>query len=138
METVSGELVMPPAVAVTVVEPNELEALHTTKAESQTPAHTKPLGEIVARLLLAELKVKVVATGVPAEFTAEALIWDTSPATSESVVGISETEATVVLLLEEPPPQPASRAAPKKIIPIFPTQDRMPPPRPASRCGMSI
>src|SRR5579864_2851933 len=109
--TMTGPLVTPAAVAVTMAVPLmgfpwASEPLHITKAESQTPAQTFPCGEIVAMLVFVELKVNVVATLLLSEFTADALIATTSPATMESVAGAILTWATVVFAFFEPP-QPA-------------------------------
>ena len=110
-ETATGPLVTPAAVAVIVVVPligfcEESKPLHTTKIESQTPAHTRPAGDMVAIRVFEELKVNVVLTVVFAEFAAEALIVTTCPATSESEAGLTVTTATVVFA-EGPLPQPA-------------------------------
>ena len=112
-ETVTGPLVTPWAVAVMVAVPvtgfpNESMPLQTTKVESQTPPHTLPDGEMVATLVFDELKVKVVLTVLSAEFTANALIDVTCPATREIVVGLTLTAATVLFADEELPPQPVS------------------------------
>jgi hypothetical protein len=64
----------------------------------------------VATAVLEELKVNVVATAVFAEFTAAALTVTTCPATNDTTDGDINTWATVVLLfVEDPPPQPATR-----------------------------
>jgi hypothetical protein len=93
--------------------------LHTTKAESQTPPQTLPWGEMVAILVFDELKVNVVLTVPLAEFTADALIETTSPATSEIVAGDTVTAATVVFAALDPP-QPAMNETNKTIraIPV--------------------
>ena len=109
--TVTGPLVTPAAVAVTIAVPLmglpwASLPLQTTKAESQTPAQTLPCGEMVAMLVLVELKVNVVLTTVLAEFTADALNVTTCPATMDSVAGDIWTAATVVFADFEPP-QPA-------------------------------
>lgn len=108
-----GPLVTPPAVAVIVAVPEMgwFEAsspLHTTKIESQTPAHTCPAGDMVAMAVFEELKVKVVVTAAFAEFTADEDIGTTWPATSESEAGLTVTAATV-LLADFPPPQPVNK-----------------------------
>ena len=87
--------------------PEAFVPLHTTKRESHTPPQTRPLGETVATAGFEELKVKVVGTLLLAELTAEAETVSTWPATSEAEVGDTRTCETVLLLLEEdPPPQP--------------------------------
>jgi hypothetical protein len=63
---------------------------------------------MVAILVFDELKVNVVFTGLPAAFTANALMVTTCPATSEIVAGLTVTDATVLLLEEELPPHPAT------------------------------
>ncbi len=112
--TVTGPLVTPPAVTVMVAVPaiglpEESFPLQTTKIESQTPPHTWPAGDMVAMLVLEELKVKVVTTEVSAEFTAAGVRVTTCPATSESVVGVTVTDATTFALEEELPPHPATK-----------------------------
>src|SRR6185437_2175505 len=111
METITGPLLTPPAEAVTVAVPVKgLPAaflpLQTTNVESHTPPQISPEGEMLTRLGLEELKVKVVFTGVLDEFAADTVSCATSPATMETDVGVRLTTATV-FLLEEPPPQPA-------------------------------
>jgi hypothetical protein len=88
--------------------------LHTTKAESHTPAQTLPAGEIVAIWVFDELKVNVVATLALAEFTADTLSPTTSPATMESEEEPTLTAATVVFADFEPP-QPAANDINKAI-----------------------
>ena len=110
-DTDTGPLDTPPAVAVMVAVPLigllwASKPLHTTKIESQTPAHTWPDGEIVAILVFDELKVKMVLTVELAEFTAETLSPTTCPATRESEAGLTVTAATV-LFADLDPPQPA-------------------------------
>jgi len=110
--TVTGSLVTPAEVAVMMAVPLmgfpcASKPLHTTKAESQTPAQTLPCGEIVAVLVFDELKVNVVVRVVLAEFTADALTVTTCPATMESVVGDKLTAATL-LFADFEPPQPAN------------------------------
>jgi len=110
-ETATGPLVTPPAVTVMVAVPvmglpSASKPLHTTKIESQTPAHTWPPGEIVAIPVLVELNVKVVLTVLFAEFTADTESPTTCPATKESEAGLTVTTATV-LLADFEPPQPA-------------------------------
>jgi hypothetical protein len=118
-ETVTGPLLTPWAVAVMVAVPvtgfpNESKPLQTTKVESQTPPHTLPEGEMVAILVFDELKVKVVVTVLLVEFTANALIDVTSPATREIEAGLTVTTATL-LFEDDEPPQPVSndRNSPK-------------------------
>jgi hypothetical protein len=122
--TVTGPLVTPAAVAVMIAVPLmgfpfASDPLHTTKAESHTPAQTLPAGEIVAIWVLEELKVNVVATLALSEFTADALSPTTSPATMESDEEPTLTAATVVLAFFEPP-QPAANNINKAIraIPV--------------------
>ena len=112
---------MPPAVAVMVELPviglpELLTPLQSTKVESQTPPQIKPAGETVATAVFDELNVKVVLTALPAEFTAEGVTVVTCPATREAVVGFKTTCATVLLLFEEEPPQPAMKTARKRRI----------------------
>jgi len=64
---------------------------------------------MVAMLVLEELNVKVVVTAVSAEFTAAGVSVTTCPATSESVVGLTVTDATVLVEAEELPPQPETK-----------------------------
>jgi hypothetical protein len=114
------------AVIVAVPEIGFPEAscpLHTTKIESQTPAHTCPAGDTVATAVFEELKVKVVVSVVFAEFTADAAIETTCPASREIDAGVNVTEATV-LLEEEPPPQPVIKDRKRTIrtIPVEPWQ----------------
>jgi ABC-type Co2+ transport system permease subunit len=109
--TVTGPLVTPAAVAVTIAVPVmgfawASEPLQTTKAESQTPAQTLPCGEIVAMLVFVELKVNVVLTAALAEFTADTVSVTTCPATIDSVAGAICT-AAMVLFADFEPPQPA-------------------------------
>lgn len=113
--TETGPLVIPCAVTVIVAVPligfpDASLPLQTTKVESQTPPQTEPAGEIVAIAVLEELKVNVVVTAPFDEFTAEGVRVNTSPATSEALVGVTSTCATVVFFFEEedPPPQPAT------------------------------
>ncbi len=98
METETGLLTTPCPVAVIVADPvSGLPAelpLHTTKAESQTPPQTKPVGETVTNATLDELNVNVAVTGLPAEFAAVAVICNTSPAFSETEFGETVTEVT--------------------------------------------
>src|SRR5512140_209184 len=96
------------------------EPLHTTKAESHTPAQTLPAGETVAILVSEELKVNVVVTLALAEFTADAFSPTTSPATMESEEVPTLTAATVVFAFFEPP-QPAASDINKAIraIPVI-------------------
>jgi hypothetical protein len=122
--TVTGPLVTPAAVAVMIAVPLmgfpcASEPLHTTKAESQTPAQTLPWGEIVAIWVFDELKVNVVVTVALAEFTADTLSPTTSPATMESEEDPTLTAATVVFADFEPP-QPAIHDTNKAIraIPV--------------------
>ena len=60
--------------------------------ESQAPPHTEVIliaaGETPTRLALEEVNVIVVTTELPAELTAVAPIWTTSPAFRESVVAL--------------------------------------------------
>lgn len=91
--------------------------LQTTKIESQTPPHTSPEGDIVAMLVFEELNVKVVFTVVLAEFTATGVSVTTCPATSESVVGVTETDATVFAVEEELPPHPATNNKERMVRP---------------------
>src|SRR5258708_11779965 len=74
METETGLLTTPCPVAVIVADPvSGLPAelpLHTTKAESQTPPQTKPVGETVTNATLDELNVNVAVTGLPGGFAA--------------------------------------------------------------------
>lgn len=112
-DTLTGPLETPCAVAVIVAVPatglpSGSVSLQTTKSESQTPPHTRPAGDMVAILVFDELKVNVVFTGLLEAFTAAALMVTTSPATREIVAGITVTDATVFLLEEELPPQPAT------------------------------
>jgi len=105
---VTGPLVTPAAVAVMIAVPlmgfpSASDPLQTTKAESHTPAHTLPWGEIVAILVFDELKVNVVVTAVLAEFTADTFRPITWPATMETEAGDTRTEATVVFADFEPP-----------------------------------
>ena len=94
-------------VAVPVIGlPSASKPLHTTKIESQTPAHTWPPGEMVAILVSFEWKVNVVLTEVFDEFTADTESPVTCPATKESEAGLTVTTATV-LLVDFDPPQPA-------------------------------
>src|SRR5262249_14883600 len=129
-DTGTGVLFTPPAVAVTLAVP-VAGLLHTRKLASHTPAQTRPLVETVTRLVFEEEKVMVERTTVFAEFSADALIWATSPGTSESEAGPTLTWVTVLLGFALPPPQPARKAAKKQMIADLPTQDCMPPPRPA-------
>jgi len=122
--TVTGPLVMPPAVAVMIAVPLmgfpcASEPLHTTKAESHTPAQTLPAGEIVAIWVFDELKVNVAVTLALSEFTADALSPTTSPATMESEEAFTLTAATV-LFADFEPPQPAVHDTNKAIraIPV--------------------
>src|SRR5215831_2676311 len=110
-EIATGPLVTPAAVTVIVAVPviglpSASKPLHTTKIESQTPAHTWPPGEMVAMLVSLEWNVNVVLTVVFAEFTAATESGETSPATMESDAGVTVTTATV-LLVDFDPPQPA-------------------------------
>ena len=111
--TVTGPLVTPPARCGDDRRPADgvstarLEPLHTTKAESHTPAQTLPAGETVAIWVFEELKVNVVETLALAEFTADTLSPTTSPATMESEEVPILTAATVVFADFEPP-QPAA------------------------------
>src|SRR5262245_4606515 len=111
--TFTGPLVTPWAVAVTIADPvtglpDESLPLQTTNAESQTPPQIRPEGETVAILVFDELKVNVVETTPFAEFTAEALIETTWPATSEIDEGLMMTAATPLLDEEELPPHPGN------------------------------
>src|SRR5579864_5056547 len=106
--TVTGPLVTPAAVAVMMAVPlmgfpAASEPLQTTKAESQIPAQTLPWGEMDAMLVLVELKVKVALTVLLSEFTADALIPTTCPATMERTAGAILTWATVVFVFFDPP-----------------------------------
>src|SRR5215467_1229543 len=110
-ETATGPLVMPAAVTVIVAVPviglpSVSKPLHTTKIESQTPAHTWPPGEMVAMLVSLEWNVNVVLTVLFDEFTAATESPTTSPPTMESEAGLTVTTATV-LLVDFDPPQPA-------------------------------
>jgi hypothetical protein len=122
--TVAGPLVTPPAEAVMIAVPLmgfpcASEPLHTTKAESHTPAHTLPAGETVAIWVFEELKVNVVETLALAEFTADTPTATTSPATMESEEDPNLTTATV-LFADFEPPQPAANETNKAIraIPV--------------------
>jgi hypothetical protein len=111
--TATGPLVTPAAVTVIVAVPamGLFEAsvpLQTTKIESQTPPHTWPAGDTVATLVLDELKVKTEIMEAFAEFTAFGVIVTTSPAFIEIVDGVTRTAATVFVVDEELPPQPAT------------------------------
>jgi hypothetical protein len=67
---------------------------------------------MVTRLGLEELKVNVVVAAAPVEsraLTCSGL--ETWPDSRESDAGVRLTCATAFFLLEEPPPQPVSRAA---------------------------
>src|SRR5215471_9482483 len=132
--TCAGELLIPSAEAVMLALPARglpplSVPLQVMKFESHTPAQTNPLGAMVTSPVLDELKVKVVVTVPPEEFNAEGVIWATSPATMESVSGLSLTWATLGGAEVWLPPQPANMAANKTKILLFTTQDRMPPPR---------
>src|SRR6476469_8701049 len=110
-ETATGPLVMPAAVTVMIAVPviglpSASKPLHTTKIESQTPAHTWPPGEMVAILVSLEWNVNVVLTALFDEFTADTESPTTCPATMESEAGLTATTATV-LLADFDPPQPA-------------------------------
>jgi len=118
-DTVTGPLVTPAAVAVMIAVPLmgfplASEPLHTTKAESHTPAQTLPAGETVAIWVFEELKVNVVETLALSEFTADTPSPTTSPATMESEEEFTLTAATVVLADFEPP-QPAASDTNKAI-----------------------
>jgi hypothetical protein len=122
--TLTGPLVTPAAVAVIVAVPLmgllwASKPLQTTNEESQTPAQTLPCGEMVAILVFDELKVNVVVTLALAEFTADALIATTSPATMDNVAGLTLTAATV-LFTDFEPPQPAMKDTNKtmRAIPV--------------------
>ena len=110
-ETATGPLVTPAAVTVMVAVPviglpSASVPLHTTKIESQVPAHTWPPGEIVTILVSVEWNVNVVLTEVFDEFTADTERTVTCPGTSEREAGATVTTATV-LLVDFDPPQPA-------------------------------
>jgi hypothetical protein len=96
METETGLLTTPCPVAVIVADPDSgLPAevpLQTTKAESQTPPQTRPVGETVTSATFDELNVNVAVTGLPAEFVAIAVTCSTSPAFSETEFGETVTE----------------------------------------------
>ncbi len=70
IETETGLLTTPCPVAVMVADPdNGVPAelpLQTTKAESQTPPQTSPVGETVTNPTFDELNVNAVVTGLPA------------------------------------------------------------------------
>ena len=123
----TGLLVTPAALAVTLAvpvrgTPDALFPLQATNVESHTPAQTRPAGETVTRLGLVELKVKVVATVVAAELTAETESCVTCPATREMVAGDKLTTATV-LLFDELPPQPAMSMAAASTASRLPATD---------------
>jgi len=84
---------------------------------------------MVAILVFDELKVNVAVTGLPAAFTAAALMVTTCPATSEIVAGLTVTDATVLLLEEELPPHPATsdkNRTPRTMDAAVPVQCRRP------------
>src|SRR5262249_51317443 len=97
--------------------PDAATPLQTTKVESQTPPQTRPPGEMVATLVLDELKVIGVVTARFEEVTADAASDSTSPATREAVGGEIRTWATISPLFEDdPPPQPAARPAKREMM----------------------
>jgi len=132
----AGLLVTPLADAVMLAvpvrgTPAELP-LQTMKLVSHTPAQISadpaPLElEIVAMLVLEELKVKFAVCTLLEESSAVAEIWITSPAFREIAVG--ERITWVTLLDEPPPPHPVKTAMMDKMNPGMMANRLMRPPR---------
>lgn len=112
-DTVTGALLTPAAVAVTVAVPvsglpDASFPLQTTNVESQTPPHICPEGFTVTRLGFEELKVNTVGTVVADESEAEKVSDATCPDTIDTEAGPRVTTATVLFFDELPQPAMAT------------------------------